>query len=98
MDYQGLRINQGQTYVSTVPTAKMRRGDFSEISRQIFDPLNPGTPFAGNIIPSNRLDPVAINILRDLYPEANTEGSRNATTGQTINNYVINPVLERQDN
>jgi hypothetical protein len=51
VDYQGLRINQGQTYVSTVPTAKMRAGDLSEINRPIFDPLNPGNAFAGNIIP-----------------------------------------------
>ena len=68
LDYQGLRINQGQTYVSTVPTAKMRAGDLSEINRPIFDPLNPGNAFAGNIIPSNRIDPVARNILTQLYP------------------------------
>ena len=97
VDYQGLRINQGQTYVSTVPTAKMRAGDFSEINRPIFDPLNPGNAFAGNIIPSNRIDPVARNILTQLYPEANAAGTRSAT-GQIINNYLINPVLTRQDN
>jgi hypothetical protein len=96
-DYQGLRINQGQTYVSTVPSLKMRSGDFSEISRTIFDPLNPGTPFAGNIIPTSRFDPVSRNILNQLYPEPNATGSR-ASNGQTINNYVINPVLQRQDN
>ena len=28
-DYQGLRINAGQTYLSTVPSMKMRNGDFS---------------------------------------------------------------------
>jgi hypothetical protein len=97
VDYQGLRINQGQTYVSTVPSAKMRAGDFSEINRTIYDPLNPGTPFAGNIIPSNRFDPASRNIISQLYPEPNAAGSR-SSTGQTINNYVINPVLQRQDN
>jgi hypothetical protein len=97
VDYQGLRINQGQTYVSTVPSLKMRAGDFSEINRAIYDPLSPGTPFAGNIIPSNRFDPASRNILSQLYPEPNATGSR-STTGQTINNYVINPVLQRQDN
>ena len=95
-DYQGLRINQGQTYVSTVPTATMRAGDFSEINRAIFDPLT-GQPFPGNIIPSNRIDPVARNILTQLYPEPNTAGTRPAN-GQIINNYVINPVQTRQDN
>ena len=28
-DYQGLRINAGQTYLSTVPSMRMRNGDFS---------------------------------------------------------------------
>jgi hypothetical protein len=97
VDYQGLRINQGQTYVSTVPSALMRAGNFSEINRVIYDPLNPGTPFPGNIIPQNRWDPASRNIISQLYPEANSPGSRNAS-GQTINNYVINPELERQDN
>jgi len=32
-DYQGYRVSQGQTYLSTVPSAKMRAGDFSELNR-----------------------------------------------------------------
>ena len=96
-DFQGLRINQGLAYSSTVPSLKMRSGDFSEISRTIFDPLNPGTPFAGNVIPSNRIDPVSKNIINMLYPEPNATGTK-ASNGQTLNNYVISPVLARQDN
>jgi len=34
--YQGHRESQGQTFLSTVPSAAMRRGDFSELSRVIF--------------------------------------------------------------
>ena len=37
------------------------------------------------------------NILQQLYPEPNTAGSR-AANGQVINNYLINPIKERQDN
>lgn len=96
-DYQGHRETQGQTFLSTVPTLAMRAGNFSELTRVIYDPLT-GQPFPGNIIPSNRIDTVARNILTQLYPEPNTAGSRNATTGQTINNHLINPVKERQDN
>ena len=88
-DYQGLRINAGQTYLSTVPSAKMRAGDFSELNRVIYDPLT-GAPFPGNIIPESRWDPAAKNIMQQLYPEPNTAGSVGAT-GQTINNYLINP-------
>jgi hypothetical protein len=96
-DYQGYRVKQGQTYLSTVPSALMRQGNFSEINRVIYDPLT-GQPFPGNIIPQNRWDPAARNILEQLIPEPNTAGTRSTTTGQTINNYLINPTLERQDN
>ncbi len=95
-DYQGHRETQGQTFLSTVPSLAMRRGDFSEVNRPIYDPTN-GLPFPGNVIPSNRIDSVARNILDQLYPEPNTSGTRQAT-GQTINNYLINPIKERQDN
>ena len=97
-DYQGLRINSGPTYLSTVPTAKMRNGDFSELlpNRVIYDPTT-GQPFPGNVIPQSRQDPASRNILSQLYPEPNTGGST-AASGQQINNYLINPTLERQDN
>jgi hypothetical protein len=95
-DYQGTRINQGQTYVSTVPSMLMRQGNFSEINRVIYDPLT-GQPFPGNIIPTSRFDPASANILNMLYPQPNAAGTH-ASNGQTISNYVNNPVLERQDN
>jgi len=95
-DYQGQRTTQGQTFLSTVPSAKMRNGDFSEINRVIYDPVS-HQPFPGNIIPQNRWDPAAKNILSQLYPAPNVAGTV-GTTGQTINNYLINPSLERQDN
>jgi hypothetical protein len=94
-NYQGLRIAQGQTYLSTVPSAKMRAGDFSEINRVIFDPLT-NQPFPGNVIPQNRWDAAAKNIIEQLYPAPNIAG-RLGATGQPIDNYLINPTLERQD-
>jgi hypothetical protein len=94
--YQGHREEQGQTFLSTVPSLAMRSGNFSELSRVIFDPQT-GQPFPGNVIPSDRIDSVARNILTQLYPEANTAGSRQAN-GQTIDNYLINPIKQRQDN
>ena len=94
--YQGHREEQGQTFLSTVPSLAMRSGNFSELTRVIYDPLT-GQPFPGNVIPADRIEPVARNILQQLYPEPNTAGSRQ-TSGQTINNYLINPIKERQDN
>jgi hypothetical protein len=95
-DYQGFRVNQGLTYLSTVPSTKMRAGDFSELNRVIYDPLT-HLPFPGNVIPQQRWDPAAKSILNLLIPEGNTAGVV-SSTGQIINNYLLNPTLERQDN
>jgi hypothetical protein len=95
-DYQGLRITAGQTYQSTVPSLKMRQGDFSEVNRQIYDPLT-GQPFPGNVIPQSRWDPAAASIMTNLFPEPNNDGGF-GSNGQPINNYLITPNLERQDN
>ncbi len=94
-DYQGLRIDAGQTYLSTVPSMRMRNGDFGEINRVIYDPLT-RQPFPNNVIPRERWDPASANIIAMLYPEPNTAGSVSAT-GQPINNYLINPTLTRED-
>ena len=94
-DYQGLRIDAGQTYLSTVPSMRMRNGDFGEINRVIYDPLT-RQPFPNNVIPRERWDPASANIIAMLYPEPNTAGSV-STTGQPINNYLINPTLTRED-
>jgi hypothetical protein len=94
-DYQGSRFRQGANRVATVPSLKMREGDFSEVSQVIYDALT-GQPFPGNVIPRERFDPAAARILDQLIPAPNTDGQRNPT-GQTINNYVVNPLLERED-
>lgn len=96
-DYQGGRIRQAQTYLSTVPSLKMRGGDFSELNRVIYDPLNPGTPFAGNIIPESRQDVASRNIIGQIYPLPNTPGQLSTSTGQTINNFLYNPSQKRND-
>ena len=52
----------------TVPSLRERNGDFSQTpTTQVIDPLT-GTQFPGNIIPANRIDPVARAIL-EFYPE-----------------------------
>ena len=59
--YEGIDQEGSTTPFASVPTEKMRRGDFSEISTQIRDPYTK-LPFAGNIIPASRLDPTALRI------------------------------------
>lgn len=81
VDYEGFGVNQDVTAVATVPTAKMRTGDFSELSATIFDPTRgPRTAFAGNIIPTSRLDPIALKVLA-LYPQPTGSGLANNYTG-----------------
>ncbi|HEX5080918.1 MAG TPA: hypothetical protein VFY40_02655, partial [Blastocatellia bacterium] len=92
-DYQGGRIRDSKTYLSTVPTLKMRNGDFSELNRVIYDPLT-RQPFAGNVV--TRMDPAAKAIIDQLYPLPNVAGTK-AANGQTINNFLYNPALSRED-
>ncbi len=83
-DYQGTRRKDGGSVLTTVPTAAARAGDLSEYvtqtGNQIFDPLtgDPSvrTPFAGGIIPSNRLSQQALNLI-NLLPAPNLPGIEN---------------------
>jgi hypothetical protein len=81
----GAAYGQG---VLTVPTMKQREGDFSDLLRvganyQIYDPSTRApaaggrytvSPFPGNIIPANRISPIAKNIL-SYYSEPNAPGT-----------------------
>ncbi|MBL8221286.1 MAG: TonB-dependent receptor, partial [Bryobacterales bacterium] len=91
--YEGLRQGQLQNQVTTVPTALQRAGNFSQTLNAagqqviIFDPTTTtpsGTgfvrqPFAGNIIPTARLDPVGAAAAR-FYPQPNGPGNANSGT------------------
>jgi outer membrane receptor protein involved in Fe transport len=66
-DYEGLRVVQGVAFTDRVlPSLKERTGDFSELSVPIVDPVT-GTPFAGNIIPTNRMSTESLS-LASLFP------------------------------
>ncbi len=51
-----------------MPSLRERRGDFSQTPASVIVDPNTGLPFPGNIIPSGRIDPLALAIL-NLYPE-----------------------------
>jgi len=93
VDYEGTKEYTADTAQSTVATAAEKRGDFSNsyfnnAPTQIFDPAtyNATTrarlPFAGNIIPGARIDPVAAKVA-SFSPDPNRGG--------IINNYFSNP-------
>ncbi len=86
-NYEALRRRQSVLNTFTVPTTKMFGGDFSELlpSTVIYDP-NTGQPFAGNIIPTNRLDPISVKLLK-YYNSANALTTNNfaQTSNQPFN-------------
>jgi hypothetical protein len=98
-NYEGYKFTTSATGFLTVPTDAMRKGDFSQLRNgngdliRIFDPAttraNPNgqgflrDQFANNIIPTNRLDPVSVNILK-FYPLPNRTPDNAASN---LNNY-----------
>jgi hypothetical protein len=82
--YEGSRRHEGLVRTLTVPTALQRQGDFSQTFDArgnlivIYDPATTRmeggrivrTPFLGNRIPAERLDPVAVKLL-PFWPVAN---------------------------
>src|SRR6266571_2896294 len=73
-DYQHIRDNAGRTTRAITAPAAYRLGDFSASPTRIYDPLtgNPDgtgrTPFPNNIIPADRISPIAKAILAHLPP------------------------------
>ena len=64
-DYQRTIDNNGYVVRATVPTVKMRNGDFSEVSNGVYDPATGAVTgagraaFANNQIPQDRISPIA---------------------------------------
>ena len=92
--YDGTRQRQGAPGFYSVPTADLRTGNFSAYPTVIYDP-NTGNadgtgrqPFAGNVIPTSRLDSIALK-LQSYYPLPNSPG--------TLSNYYAagGPILSR---
>ena len=67
--YDGFRNERGTTRTSPVLTAAQRAGNFG--ATRIVDPLT-GQPFPNNVIPSNRIDPIAARLVSDFVPLPNT--------------------------
>ena len=75
-DYQRTLDNNGYVVRTTVPTMAMRNGDFSAAASKIYDPFTGDisganrVAFDGNIIPQNRISPIARRLLA-FIPEPN---------------------------
>lgn len=90
-DYEGTRIRKSATINNTIPTLEMRGGDFSELSVPIYDPAtydpvrNTRKPFPNNIIPDERIDPIARQAAA-WYPEPQN--------GRLTQNFLFNPPVD----
>jgi hypothetical protein len=80
--YESTRDKQNATRTISVPTEALRRGDLSASATPIYDPATGSetgvgrAPFPGNIIPDNRIDPIAKKIV-SLMPLPNLPGETN---------------------
>jgi len=94
-DYQGIRLRQPRSIVSTIPTLAQRSwvttGDFSGSGTPVHDPENTAgaqrAAFSGNRIPASRLDPAALRIFGLLPAPTSTAATRN---------FVFNPTIEQR--
>jgi hypothetical protein len=102
--------SQGFPLITTVPTPAQQTGDFSALLKigpqyQIYDPTTTAAaangrfsrePFAGNIIPSSRLDPVAQKI-QTYWPKPNlpglADGTNNFSTATPDPNLYQNHII-----
>jgi len=77
--YEGFRLTQSSTSLSTSMPAAFFTGNFSSVPTSsitggvIKDPFNSNAPFAGNIIPSSRISPITLK-LQQYYPATNLPG------------------------
>ncbi|MEY3284639.1 MAG: hypothetical protein RIR86_2652 [Acidobacteriota bacterium] len=102
--YEGIRQSIPDPFTTSIPTQLQRNGDFSQTLQTngqlqvIYDPLTTRTdasgklirdPFPGNIIPANRINPVAKAALAFL-PAPNAAGN-----SLGLNNYVNSSAVPR---
>ena len=105
--YEGETSSGPTEATGTVPTAAERNGDFSHLlslnngskNYTLYDP-NTGiltgstinrSPFPGNVIPSNRLNPIATAFLNNYVPLPNQSGVYDDTNNYGASEPVQNP-------
>jgi hypothetical protein len=108
LSFEGLREHSAGGQLTTMPSAAMRQGDFSQLRNGagsqvvIYDPLSARLqvngqylrqPLAGNVIPPSRINPVAAKAAA-FYPLPNLQGDGPAA----LNNYAkVAPAINGYD-
>lgn len=101
LSYEGNRQVSPEPATFTVPTAKLKTGDFSEAGAVIYDPLTINGAGARQPFPANRIDPSRINAaalrLLSFYPEPNRPGVVNNYFSQAASRTASNDVSVKID-
>lgn len=79
---ESMRLRQGFTQNTTVPTAAMREGDFSALlgtdsflrTPIVLYDWTTGTPFPNNIVPKSRMRPLPVQFISEFVPLPNRPG------------------------
>jgi hypothetical protein len=85
--WESMRFPRQSTIQNTVPTARMKAGDFS-VEGAIRDPFN-AQPFPNNQIPASRINPVATAIL-PFYPTINAGPADRIANANYVDNRTAN--------
>src|SRR6185437_3792506 len=97
-DYEGYRFPQQLASQQVVPTAAMKRGDFSGYTAAGFSALK--NPFLGGTygtaLPSNAISPIAAKLL-SFFPDPNHGNVNTYTDGQNPNYYVNQDASKHSD-
>ncbi|MBL8223119.1 MAG: Plug domain-containing protein, partial [Bryobacterales bacterium] len=101
--WESYRQNQGVNRLGRVPTERELSGDFSqtvEIATNrplvLRDPLAANVPFANNLIPESRIDPIARQV-RTFYPAVNRPGQLNNFRANAADRDKWNSLLFKAD-
>ena len=82
--YEGYRNTSGNTHEHR-RRSPTRSAPATSAATAIRDPLT-GLPFPGNVIPADRIDPSALQLLDEFVPRANSGGNR----------YIASPGRDRR--
>jgi hypothetical protein len=95
--FDGTRQRQGTNGTWSVPLPDLKAGNFATTGTTIYDPMTGNTdgtnrtPFAGNLIPANRISAAALKV-QSYFPDPNAAGSLNNWVGSEV------PVFNRDYN
>ena len=66
-DYEGVRLDSNTLISTNTAPAQWRNGNFAGSGTSIIDPAT-NSPFPGNVIPANRINPVSAKAIPSFFP------------------------------